>query len=189
MAKSASPEEEEIVISAAPQVAKSGSSWGPAIAVMILMPLISYGMTQSILIPKLKASLGEPAATTGVVASAAAAKGAAGAHGAPKKDEKPTSFECPFENIVVNLSGAKGTRYLKTSFTMVSSNPDLKAIINQHRIELMDLTLNILAGKTLADLEAPGAYNMLRHDLTENFNQVLNSTIVEQIYFTEHVVQ
>jgi flagellar FliL protein len=41
----------------------------------------------------------------------------------------------------------------------------------------------------MADLETPGSKNLVRNDLMTNFNQALNSEIVEQIYFSEFVVQ
>lgn len=190
MAKLAEAVEEEKDAGATPAAAKAGNPWIPVIAVIVLMPLISYGMTFFILIPGIKSAQSEKAVTKATArAEKTAAAPAHGAATAKGKDEIPGKETYAFDNIVVNLAGAKGTRYLKTSFTLVSSNPNLKEIIAKHRIELLDLTLNILAGKTLVDLEAPGAYNMLRHDLIENYNQVLNSTVVEQIYFTEHVIQ
>jgi flagellar basal body-associated protein FliL len=72
---------------------------------------------------------------------------------------------------------------------VVSSNPDLKDVITQHRIELLDLTISILSAKSLVDLEVPGAKNLLRHDLLESFNQNLKSNVIEQLYFSEFVIQ
>ncbi|MDD5348793.1 MAG: flagellar basal body-associated FliL family protein, partial [Chthoniobacteraceae bacterium] len=154
--------EEEIEISAAPAPVKQSGSWGPVLVAIILTPLISYAMTQYVLIPKMRESLIK-SAVQGVAlpGNGQTAQGAQAAASPGKKgEEKPTTFDCAFENIVVNVSGTKGTRYLKASFTMFSSNPALKEIINRRRIELLNLSQNILSAKTLVDLEVPGANNM-----------------------------
>ena len=99
------------------------------------------------------------------------------------------AFSYDFENVVVNLSGAMGTRYLKTSFTTLSDNPDLKKLIDENKKQLLDVALSVLSTRTMADLEQPGSKNVVRNDLMANFNQALKSDLVSQIYFSEFVVQ
>jgi flagellar basal body-associated protein FliL len=41
----------------------------------------------------------------------------------------------------------------------------------------------------MADLETPASKNMVRNDLVESFNQALKDSVVEQLFFTEFVVQ
>jgi flagellar FliL protein len=82
-----------------------------------------------------------------------------------------------------------GTRYLKVSFTAFSSNPDLQKIITDNKQQLLDVAINTLSSRTLAELEVAGAKNMVRNDLIGNFNQALNSDVISQIYFSEFVVQ
>lgn len=193
MPPSNAPEEEEEapVSNAAPPLVKAPNAWGPVLFVIILMPALSYAMTQFVLIPKMRESLYK-AAVEGVALPAngkAPKEKAVLPKSGSKKDDVPTSFEYSFDNIVVNLSGTKGTRYLKTSFTVFSSNSELRAIIDRHKVELLNLTLNILSAKTLVDLEVPGAKNVLLSELQENYNHTLNSNVVEQIYFSEFVIQ
>jgi len=178
------PDEEENegapVEEAAP---KAPNVWMPVIAVIVLMPLISFAMTQFILIPRIQGSVAAQNAAAGTDA-----KGAGGAKPDPTKDAKP-SFSYQFDDVVVNLSGAMGTKYLKASFSLFSSNPDLQKIITDNKSHLLDVALNVLSSKSMADLEAPGSKNLVRNDLISNFNQALNSEVVEQLYFSEFVVQ
>jgi len=190
MAQPAAPAaEEEVEAVPAQAPAKAPSAWPPLIAAIVIMPVISYAMTQFVLIPKMRASLIQTA--VGGVSLQGKDKATPSSTSSPdkKKDEKPGTFEYNFENIVVNLAGTKGTRYLKTSFTVFSSNPELKAIILRRRPELLNLTLNILSAKTLVDLEVPGAKNILLNELQENFNNTLGSTLVDQIFFSDFVIQ
>lgn len=157
----------------------------PIIAVLILMPAISFGITQYVLIPRIKAAVLQPGARL-------AGAPAAGEPGAKSKDNKPEGKPGPsyeFSNIVVNLSGTGGTRYLKASFTVVGSRPDLQTILSENKNQLLDVAINVLGSKSMADLETPGSKNMVRNDLVESFNQALKDKLIEQLYFTEFVVQ
>jgi flagellar FliL protein len=184
----------------------------PVIAVVVLMPAITFAMINFLLLPKIKGIVLEKKATEHAEAGAKPAAGGHGAkeekggHGAKKeakgghggghgKEEKGGgegvggAFSYDFENVVVNLAGTMGTRYLKTTFTALSENPELKTIIEENKKQLLDVTLNVLSTRTLADLEQPGAKNVVRNDLMANLNQALKSDLITQIYFSDFVVQ
>ncbi len=188
---------------AAAAKAKAPSPWIPIIAVCILMPAISFATTQYLLLPKIRGAVLEQKAI--VHAAKPEGKGEAKkGHAEPAKGHGKEehgkgegaegggaggAFSYDFENVVVNLSGAMGTRYLKTSFTMLSDNPDLKKLIDENKKQLLDVALSVLSTRTMADLEQPGSKNVVRNDLMANFNQALKSDLVSQIYFSEFVVQ
>lgn len=171
---------------AAAAAAKGPNPWIPIIVMVVVMPVISLVMTQYVLIPRIKSSVsgegGKPAASS----SADSKQGEEGKDG--KGDSKQT-FSYEFKDVVVNLSGAMGTRYLKTSFSVVSSHPDLQKIVTDNKSHLLDVALSVLSSKSMADLESPGSKNLVRNDLMASFNQALNNEVVEQIYFSEFVVQ
>jgi flagellar protein FliL len=166
--------------------AKASNAWPPVIAVIVLMPVISFAMTQYVLIPRIQSTVALQTAAAGP--GGPAAKPAADLKADGSKDAKP-SFSYQFDDVVVNLSGAMGTKYLKASFSLFSSNPDLQKIITDNKPHLLDVALNVLSSKSMADLEAPGSKNLVRNDLISNFNQALNSEVIEQLYFSEFVVQ
>jgi len=166
---------------------KAASAWPPVIAVLVLMPVISFAMTQFVLIPHIQGSVATQAQQAGKGGDGEGVATTGSGKGDPKS-VKPT-FSYEFPDVVVNLSGAMGTRYLKTSFTLFSSNPDLQKIVTENKSHLLDVALNVLSSKSMADLEAPGSRNLVRNDLLANFNQALSSEVVEQIYFSEFVVQ
>ena len=159
--------------------AKAPSAWGPIIAVLLLMPAISFGVTQYVLIPRI---------TAAVVKGGGKAKPAAAEHQEKKGEGKPEpSYE--FSNIVVNLTGAGGTRYLKASFTVVGSKADFQQTVTANKNQLLDVAISVLGSKSMTDLETAGSKNMVRNDLLESFNQALKEPYVEQLFFTEFVVQ
>ncbi len=189
MAKEAS-ESEKPATSEGAAPAKTASPWLPIIVVVILMPGISFAVTQFVLLPKIRgAVLEQKAVAHAAEGGKEGGHGKEGKGGKENKEGKEGTFTYDFQNIVVNLSGSMGTRYLKTSFTTYSANKDLRKIIDENKNQLLDTALGVLSARSLADLEQPGAKNVVRNDLMANLNQALKSDLIEQIYFSEFVVQ
>jgi len=187
MSKAASPPEGAAAEAAAP--AKGGSPWPALIAAIILMPAISYATAEFLLLPKLRGLISKQT----VEASSEKSEGShsAGGHGggAHGKEGGKTEAIFDFDNVVVNLSGSMGTRFLKASFTTIDSNADLPKVMAERKKQLLDVAINVLSARSMADLELPGAKNVVRNELIANFNQALKSDLVEQIYFTDFVIQ
>ncbi|HWL16689.1 MAG TPA: flagellar basal body-associated FliL family protein [Opitutus sp.] len=172
---------------AAPARSESGGlkAWLPTIAVIVLAPVCTWAVGQFVLIPQLQKKL--LATPAGEAASAEAQT--EGAHG--EKDGKggkdAATYE--FQNVVVNLAGTMGTRYLKTSFLVTGAEPNIKSVFETNKPRLTDVTLNVLSSLSLADLEEPGAKNVLREKLVAAYNQALGRKVAEQVYFSDFVVQ
>jgi flagellar FliL protein len=83
-----------------------------------------------------------------------------------------------------------GTRYLKTTFLVTGTkDTDVKAAFDGAKPRLTDVTLNVLSSLTLADLEEPGAKNIIREKLVGAYNQALGKKVAEQVYFSDFVIQ
>jgi len=89
----------------------------------------------------------------------------------------------------VNLAGTMGTRYLKTTFLVTGAEANIKSVFDSQKPRLTDVTLNVLSSLSLADLEEPGAKNVLREKLVAAYNQALGRKVAEQVYFSDFVVQ
>lgn len=183
---------------------KSGglSAWLPAIVAVLLAPVATFAVAEYVLLPRLQAKL---AAGPG---DAHAAASEHGEEAAPEHEEKPAKEEkgghggkegkegkeggsnYEFSNVVVNLAGTMGTRYLKTSFIVTGvGGKSVKGTFETNKAKLTDITLNVLSSLTLADLEEPGSKNVLREKLVAAYNQALGKRQVEQVYFSDFVIQ
>lgn len=166
-------------------------AWLPAIAAVLLAPVATWATVEFVLLPRLQKKI----AATAPAAAGAAAEHAAPAsdhgkhddHGAKEKGKESNAFE--FQNQVVNLSGTMGTRYLKTNVHIVGADPKLKETFEGAKAKLTDVTQSVLASLTLADLEEPGAKNVIRAKLVLAYNQALNRKMVEEVYLTDFVLQ
>ncbi len=168
---------------AAPVPAGGIKPWVPLLATLVVMPLLAYGVTTYVLLPKLQKGLnisvaGESPSRSG------GDKGGAETGSAAGKKEVVT-----LNKLLVNVAGTMGARYLLTTLALAGSDPDLKAKVQQHEAQLRDMAGGALATKTIADIEKPGARNLIRSELITGFNNILGGPVVEEIYFTEFAIQ
>jgi flagellar FliL protein len=181
--------------SESPPAKKSGgaSALMPALLAIIGAPALTYAVCQFVLIPGLKKELATPhdpaEAHAGEAAPSGHGKPAASGHGKAAGAAKSTANAYTFENIVVNLAGTMGTRYLKTTFLVTGSDPALIATFESNRAALVDVTINVLSSLSLSDLEEAGSKNLIREKLVQSYNQALGRKVAEQIFFSDFVVQ
>ncbi len=184
---------------AAPAPAKGMNPLIPVILTVVLAPVLSFAVGKFVLLPSLTKELaavpaaGEHAAEGGDAHAeeAPAAEGGHGGGGHGKKGEAavgaPNTYE--FENIVVNLAGTMGTRYLKVTFMVTGKDKGIRAAFESNKPKMIDVTINVLSSLSLADLEEAGAKNIIREKLIAAYNGAIEKRIVEQLYFADFVVQ
>jgi flagellar protein FliL len=182
---------------AAPASARGGiGAWIPVIAVVLLAPVVTWAAVEFVLVPRLQKKLaaaasGEVPAEPEHAAPAESSGGKGGKGGKEGKEGKEggsPNFE--FSNVVVNLAGTMGTRYLKTTFIVTGvGDANIKGVFEGAKPRLTDVTLNVLSSLTLSDLEEPGAKNVIREKLVNAYNQALGKKVADQVYFSDFVIQ
>ncbi len=179
--------------SGGPQTAGSPlKAWLPAIAAIVLAPAATFAVAQFVLLPRMQQKIATPTADRAAPEGTTSAASDEGSKKGGKDDNAvPGSGNYEFNNVVVNLAGTMGTRYLKTSFVVTAADKaaNLKGIFDGQKAKLTDITLNVLSSLTLADLEEPGAKNVLREKLVAAYNQALDKRMVDQVYFSDFVIQ
>jgi flagellar FliL protein len=183
MAKEA--EKNDAAAATAAAAAPSGmAAWLPILAVVVLVPVISFAMAEFVLFPRLVERLGggsESTHATGSPVEGGESHGEGG-HGAAMESHE-------FTNVVSNLSGSMKSRYIKVSFTAYSSNPNFKHLVEQNHAKILDTALSVLGSLTLAELEDATVKNRMRADMVSAFETLLRGRVIEEIYFSEFVVQ
>jgi flagellar FliL protein len=112
------------------------------------------------------------------------------ASGGKAKSAANKKVSVQFNKLLVNIAGTMGSRYLLVSVTVVSNSGDeFKNKMAENDAQLRDMAMGCLANKTLADLEKPGARNLIRSELINGFNNVLGDNSVQEIYITEFGIQ
>ena len=188
MAEKEAPGDKGAAAAGAAQGGGGLAAWMPVIAVVVLVPVLSYAMAMFVIAPQLEKRFATAAAHGGGEAGAShgAAKGEPGKAAAEKK-EATVPYE--FRDIVSNLSGSMRSRYIKVTFTAYSSNAAFPKIAEENRAKLLDATIGVLARLSLADLEDPAAKSKVSNEIIYAMEAVLRDRLVEEIYFSEFVVQ
>jgi flagellar FliL protein len=152
---------------------------GPIIAVVILVPVLCYAAMDFLVIPRLKGTLdsSEGRATE--------------AHSNANKDgiTAPGDYTAKFEPVVVNLAGSGSSRYLRANFEVASSDPKIADIVKENHSALRDAAISVLSSQSLNALDNANGREVVRKGLISRFNRLLGAEVVDQIYFSEFVVQ
>lgn len=187
---------------AAPAAKGGLGAWLPLLVNVLLMPALGFATFTFLIQPK----LGSGAAPAEHHAEAADdghgsssghgdshggdSHGGGGAHGSKSGGDTKGRITAPLPGkILVNVAGTMGTRYLLANVTLVSAKSELKSLIEKHEAQLKDVAASALASKTIADLEKPGARNIIRSELISIFNNVLGDGTVNELYLTEFAIQ
>lgn len=173
--------EENEAQEAKPQSAKNGGGGGgmlPALLIILLMPVISFAMFKFLFLPEIKKHIPEETADRQEEID-------------PKKVhvENADKVLVPFPDLIVNISGVQMTRFLRVNFTIESAYPEIEKKVEERMPELTDLATTVLRHLTLADLESPNVMDTVRNQLIQGFDHVLQPPMVDEIYFTQFVVQ
>ena len=157
---------------------KKSSPLGPILAVVILVPVLVYAVMDFLIIPRLKGAVGSSSAQPA-------------AHSSPAKDgvKAPGEFTAEFGSTVVNLAGSGSSRYLRTNFVIASADPKIGDIVKENESALRDAAISVLSSQSLGALDNANGREVVRQGLIARFNRLLGAEVVDQIYFSEFVVQ
>jgi flagellar protein FliL len=154
-------------------------AWLPLIITVLFMPVLAYFMTTLVLVPQVRKGLGVTATTPATAREPEF-----------RKISPPAKKETVMMNkLLVNIAGTMGARYLLVSLSVAGADAEFKGRVQAVEPQLRDLACSALAAKTLADLEKPGARNLIRSELIAGFNGILGGPLVQEIYLTEFAIQ
>lgn len=110
--------------------------------------------------------------------------------GEPRAPKPPPQTVVDMGSIVVNLENADSGRYLRVSLSLAyPENEKLSAEIEENQPLLRDRIIDLLRRKTAADVGDAAKSDKLKRELLQEVNKYLHEGQVEQIYFTEFLVQ
>jgi hypothetical protein len=132
-------------------------AWLPALAIFIGMPLLALATTKYVMLPTMKQIYAQETAVSQCAAPVFLGK------------------------IPLDASGARGAHSGFRSLELVGTDISLKGKVDQNKARLTVLAASDLRGKTVSDLDKPGALDALRTQLVADCNQVLGGPVVKDI--------
>jgi len=90
---------------------------------------------------------------------------------------------------VVNPAGTGGTRFLSVSFGFELDSPELTSAFEERELAVRDALITILSSKTVAQLTDPKEKEIARYQIKKRLEQLLNTTEITGVYYTDFVLQ
>jgi flagellar FliL protein len=185
--------DDEIETVAAPAAKSGGIPYLPLIIVLLVVPIITIVGMELVVIPKLTKSLAtqaEDAAKAPTTATQQTTQAPQQSAAAQKAGAKSNTLQTYlFEDMISNLSGTMGTRFLKTSFEVTSYSENMRNLIRDNRAQVHDAVMGVMSSRTIKELEAVGGRNALRVSLIEAINRALGVSIIEELFFVDLIIQ
>ena len=91
--------------------------------------------------------------------------------------------------FIVNLMNSNGKRYLRTQISIELSAEDLQAEIEQKKDILKDIAIEVLSSKQVEEIVTRDGKERLKDELVKALNRVLVDGQINNIYFTNFVIQ
>jgi flagellar FliL protein len=95
----------------------------------------------------------------------------------------------PMDPFIANLADEDGHRYLKATLQVEFYDPIAPPEFHRRLPQARDMLLTLLSSKTFADVRSPQGKAVLREEIVNRLNTVLNEDAVKAVYFTEFIVQ
>ncbi len=116
-------------------------------------------------------------------------------HGLEDPDDDPAPKPMEFgqfkvlSDLLVNPAGTNGKRFLMVSLGLESSTEKVFAEIDSKDAVVRDIILRKLGERTVDDLSAVASREVLKEDLRQTINSVLQQGQIDRLYFTQFVLQ
>ena len=95
----------------------------------------------------------------------------------------------PMDKFIVNLLSDSGGRYLKISMNFELNTEELSAELDQKQPLIRDIVIRTLSGKTYEEISTIRGKENLKDEIVAKINQVLTNGQVNNIFFTDFVIQ
>ncbi len=107
-----------------------------------------------------------------------------------KEQEEVQLSSMELGNMVVNLADPGGNHFLKLTITIeYPQDKKYEELIQEKKHHIIETVLLTLRQKSVDEIRPAGATTQLKHELITAINNRLNEQVVQNIYFTEYIVQ
>ena len=118
-----------------------------------------------------------------------------------KKEDIGETFKASVDSLVLNITDAKGrAKLMKLSFTMKTKEPQIEAILEESKAEIIDSVIRQVSARSSEELLTVGGKAMLKEEMIDEINNIFNDSIPESdeervrsplidIFFTSFVIK
>jgi len=93
------------------------------------------------------------------------------------------------DKFIVNLSSDGGSRYLRTSINLELSSEEFQAEVEKKQPLIRDIIIRVLSAKSYEEISTIRGKENLKDEIVTELNKIFTDGTVQNIFFTEFVVQ
>ncbi|GEM_PF-2142761 len=167
--------------------AKPKSAWGPALTVIVLLPAISFVLSEFVLFPRLQDRFEQ--AVGKINMTEVSSTNAPTAESEGNVTGEKTTYE--IKDIMSNI-GSEATgqvRYARISFVLEGQGDSFPDLMKQNEARFIDATLDVFSALSLEDLNNPNVKNIVKSQLLQRFEEALGSKRIENLFFSQFVIK
>ena len=95
----------------------------------------------------------------------------------------------PLDQFIVNLFSEDGSRYLKTTINLEMSIPELSTELDAKKPLIRDIIIKALSAKSYEEISTIAGKENLKDEIVANVNAVLKDGKINNVFFTDFVIQ
>lgn len=114
------------------------------------------------------------------------------ADGGTSKQEQTvsqSSSRVTLPTFLVNLYDPLGRRYVKLDIELELVSPAVSQEVKQQNPRIRDALIMLLSSKTATELNTQEGKHILRNEILDRINQILNGPKVVRVYYIDFVIQ
>lgn len=154
---------------------------------ILVLPLAGFAITRFVLAPRIAAV--KNATETPEPEIASSTSHSSDTNHSAKSGSLEDESKFILTELVVNVKGTKGNRFLRCSKLSVEGPAAVIKELKTRKDQISDIISSAMSSKRLEDVEADDFREKLRVEITTLINSVLKTGEIGDIFFTELVVQ
>ena len=98
------------------------------------------------------------------------------------------NFKADINDLVLNLTDSRGKeKLMKLSFSIKSTEMTIAAIVEEYKAEIIDVVISQIGARSSEELLTVGGKNLLKDELVNDINGVLNNIPAEKKFAKDSV--
>ncbi len=107
----------------------------------------------------------------------------------PEPEEEGPSKLYVIEDVIINPAGTSGSRFLNATVALEYADAELEQELTENEVQIRDILINILASKTIDELDGPEDRLKLKQEILDKCNEYLKKGKLKRVYFSNFIMQ
>ncbi len=164
---------------------KVPSAWGPALTVLVLLPILSFALAEFILFPRLQNKFEQTVGKISMTEKAVAQETTSLENMGGEK----TTYE--IKDIMSNVGGETvgQVRHARVSLVLEGRGENFSELMKRNEARFIDTTLDVFSALSIEDLNNPNVKNIVKNQLLQRFEEGVGGKYIDSLFFSQFIIK